>query len=64
MMQEARIAFIQSQTAAMLAEMESMKVANAERERQNRAPAYGERDFLNLPAQYALTHNQVIDYLR
>jgi hypothetical protein len=48
----------------MLAEMESMKVANAERERQNRAPAYGERDFLNLPAQYALTHNQVIDYLR
>jgi hypothetical protein len=60
----ARIAYINSQTAAMLAELEGMKAANMERQRNDCANAYGEWEFGNLANRFGLTHNQVIDYLR
>mgnify|MGYP001567463962 FL=1 len=56
MILQARIAFIQAQTAAMLAELEGMKVMNAERERQGMAFAYDEEAFLSLPLKYGLYH--------
>ena len=61
---EARIAYINSQTAAMQAEVEGMKAMNTERDRNGLALAYGEDAFMNVAARYGLTHNQVISYLR
>jgi hypothetical protein len=63
MEREERIAYIHSQTAAMLAELEGMKIANAERANQSHAPAYDERAFMDLPTNFGLTHNQVISFL-
>lgn len=61
---QARIAFIQTQTACCLAEMEAMKAANAARQQNGLSLAYGEDAFMALPAQYGIHHNQVIEYLR
>jgi len=61
---EAKIAFVNSQTAAMLAELEGMKAMNIERMRNDYALAYGEQAFVDLPVRFGLSHNQVIDYLR
>jgi len=61
---EAKIAYINAQTAAMLAELEGMKALNVERTRNDFALAYGEKEFMDLPARFGLTHNQVIEYLR
>ena len=63
MEREERIAYINSQTAAMLAELEGMKIANAERANQNYAPAYDEKAFMDLPVRFGLSHNQVVSYL-
>jgi hypothetical protein len=59
---EQKAAYVQAQTAAMLCELESMKVANRERERRGEAYAYGEGEFFDLPAKYGVTHNQVVSF--
>ena len=51
---EARVAYVQLQTAAMLIELESMKVANANRARLGEAPAYGEEAFMQLFKTYGV----------
>lgn len=61
---EARIAFIQAQTVACLCELEAMKVANQERQENGYANAFDEMAFRELPEQYGLTHNQLVEYLR
>jgi hypothetical protein len=61
---EQRVAFVNAQTAAMLAELEGMKAENALRERRGEAQAYTEADFMNLPDRYQLDHNTVIAFLR
>lgn len=54
---EQAVAFLQSQTAAMLAELEAMKVENQMREAEGKAFAYGPEAFLELPVRYGLDHN-------
>ena len=61
---EQRAAFIFSQTACMLAQIEGMKAENAMRERQGQALAWGEDAFIGLVDQYGLSHNQVVTFLR
>jgi len=60
----ARVAFVNAQTACALADIESMKAANAERAAQGLANAYGEQDFLNVQSRYMIGHNAVIEFLR
>ncbi len=60
----ARVAYIVSQSAAMLAELEGMKAENRSREGHGQAHAYGEDAFFDLPVRYGLAHNQVVAYLR
>lgn len=57
-------AYIQSQTACMLAELESMKAANRVRAMQGYSDAYGEEEFLALPDRYGLGHNTVVEMIR
>lgn len=60
----ARAAFLQTQVACMLAEMEAMKVENAIRKEDGYAPAYGPDMFRALPDGYGLGHNTVVSYLQ
>jgi hypothetical protein len=46
-----------SQMACAIAELESMKVANRERESAGHSPAYREEHFLELINKYQLSHN-------
>lgn len=57
-------AFVFSQTACALIEMEAMKAANAERESQGYSLAYDEEAFLALIDRYAIHHNAVLTQLR
>lgn len=57
------IAYVQTQTAAALIEMEGMKAFNSERERHGYAPGYDETAFLCLIDKYQLGHNSVITNL-
>ena len=61
---EKRVAFIQSQTACALAEIEGMKAENQHREMQGYSQAYGEEAFFAIPDKYGISHNAVIQYLR
>lgn len=58
------VAYINSQTASALIELEAMKSANSERERHGEAPAWGEGEFLSLIDKYQLSHNAVITNLQ
>lgn len=57
---EQKAAFVMSQTACALAEIEAMKAANTERERAGYALAYGEESFLAVIERYSIGHNAVI----
>ena len=61
---EARIAFIQAQTACMLADMEGMKSDNQLCEHNGDRPPWTGVDFNQLIIKYGLDHNVVIGYLQ
>ena len=61
---EQKAAFIFSQVACALAQIEGMKVMNTERERNGLALAYDEQAFLDVPIQYGITHNAVVEFFR
>lgn len=63
MNEDQRAAFIISQAAAAQIEMESMKAANADRERRGEVQAYAENDFLALIDRYGLGSNCVVRWL-
>jgi hypothetical protein len=56
-------AFLISQAACAMIEMESMKAANVMREAQGFTIAYGEEVFLELLAKYGIHHNAAIKTL-
>ena len=58
---EKRIAFIASQTACAIAEIEGMKADNAQFPENQQ---YGKDDFFAIPDKYGISHNAVIEYLR
>lgn len=60
---EGKAAYINSQTAAMLAELEAMKACNQEQFSGTSAPRYREEDFLRLSEKYGLGHNAVVNFL-
>lgn len=60
----ARIAFIQSQVACAMAEIEAMKAANQACEYRGESQDYTEQDFRNIESKYMIGHNAVIEYLR
>lgn len=59
---EQQAAYIFAQSACMLAEMEGMKAANAERTRHDCPPLYSMEDFDALPNKYGVHHNTVIGW--
>lgn len=48
----------------MEAEIAAMKVTNRHMKAMGHQPLYTANDFRKLPAQYLVSHNQVIEYLR
>ena len=58
-----KTAYIFSQSVSAMIELEGMKAANIERERQGLAPAYGEEAFRKLSSDFCISHNDVIAYL-
>ena len=61
---EARAAFVNSQVACAMIELEAMKALNSERAMRGENIAYDEAAFLALQDKYGLGHNTVIQYLR
>ena len=59
-----RAAFLDSQTACALIEMESMKALNTYREMRGETIAYNEQAFLDLIPRYGIHHNQALLTLR
>jgi hypothetical protein len=59
-----RAAFLMSQTACMLVEMEAMKAANRKRQMNDHSDAYGEDEFLALIEKYGTGHNAALTTLR
>lgn len=60
MNEAAAVAFVQTQTACMLVELEAMRVANAERAHRGMAYAYGEDAFMALIDKYGCGHNAAL----
>jgi hypothetical protein len=60
MTDEQKAAFVNSQTACMLVELEAMKAENAARAAGGDAPAYGVSAFHGLIDRYNLGHNAVM----
>lgn len=58
---EQAAAYVMAQAVAALIQLESMKVANAERERNGFAPAYDEAAFASLEVHYCIGHNAVME---
>ena len=56
--------YLQAQSAAMLVELEGMKVANLERADQGMAFAYDEAAFHDLLVRYDLDRDKIADVLR
>lgn len=54
-----QVAFLNSQVACAMIELEAMKSANLERTMQNESLAYDEIDFFNLIKKYDLEYNDV-----
>ncbi len=61
---EQRVAFINSQIACALIEMNGMIAENAQRKIQQESPAYVGDDFERLINKYGIHHNGVIGYFR
>lgn len=62
--QAARIAFIQAMSVGALARIEGMKAENKSRERAGQPIRYHEEAFEQVPIDFGLGHNQVLEYLR
>lgn len=58
-----RVAYINTQVACFLAELEGMKAANQIRAHREESPAYDELDFSRLESKYQLGCNDVVKYL-
>jgi hypothetical protein len=58
------VAYINSQTASALIELEAMKTENNERDRHGHAPAWSEGEFMSLIDKYQLGHNAVMTNLK
>ncbi len=63
MTESERVAFIASQTACMLADIEGMKALNAYRERRDEAQAYDADDFHGLAKEYGVDRAAVLALL-
>jgi hypothetical protein len=61
---EQQAAYINAQTACMLAELEAMKAMNRERQMHDHSDAYGSDAFFELADKFALSHNAVIAFFR
>ena len=61
---QARAAYIMSQTACMMAEMNSMIAANQHCIAVGSPQIYYRGDFEKLPLRYGLDQNTVLEYLR
>ncbi len=57
---ETKAAYIQSQVACALLEMEAMKALNMERDHRQQALAYDEEAFLAVIQKYGIHHNAVL----
>ncbi len=57
------IAFVNSQVACAMIEMEAMKASNTNREMRGEAIAYAEEAFIALINKYGIGHNTVIETL-
>ena len=57
---EQQAAYVMSQVACALIEMNAMIATNTERERNGWAPAYNEIAFLQLHEKYCIGHNAVL----
>ena len=62
MTDEQKAAFIQSQTACMLAELEAMKAENKERRMRGLSDAYNAQAFSDLADHFGLGHNTVVSF--
>lgn len=58
-----KAAYIISQAACALIELEAMKAANSERQQRGESDAYGEKAFMELQNKYVISHNAVLSYL-
>ena len=63
MSEERMIAFVNSQVACAMIEMEAMKASNTNREMRGEAIAYAEEAFIALINKYGIGHNTVIETL-
>ena len=61
---EQKAAFVIAQAACMNAELEAMKAANIDRLERGYSTAYGEDEFLSIPAKYGLEHNTVVAFFQ
>jgi hypothetical protein len=61
---EQAAAFIQSQTACAMAEIEAMKSENRMRQIQDHSPAYDEGAFRAVPDAFGIGHNSVVEMFR
>ena len=64
MNEEQRIVFIQSQIVCANAKIEGMKAENEVNLNMGLPPDFVQADFENVPVEFGLTHNQVIEFLR
>ena len=60
MSDEQKAAYVNAQAVACMCELQGMLALNAERERAGHSPAYDDGAFIDLPARFAITHNQVL----
>ncbi len=58
------IAYVNSQIASAMIELEAMKSENTMAERQDHSPAWGYNEFCSLIEKYQLSHNQVLTNFR
>jgi hypothetical protein len=61
---EETVAYVHSQTACALIELEAMKAENANRAMRGETQAYGEQAFNDLINRYGIHHNAVIGIFR
>jgi hypothetical protein len=64
MTSEQAAAFVFSQSVAAMAEIEGMKVTNAERAAHGHSPAYNEGHFMDVANRYGVSHNSVCEIFR
>ena len=57
---EQKAAYVQGMSVSALADIEAMKIANAERDSRGEAPAYNEEAFAAIPQKYGLYHNALV----